>query len=204
MIKHIYATFLDPAMAERAGGALLDHGVLSENISIVFPLGHAKPGVGQPEQFTENLAKSGITTTTPGDALRGSETGAGIGLVAGALAALAVIFLPGVGLVVGGGALAIALGGVAGATAAGAIAGGMTGYLKDQGVPIEHAEEFQHIIIGGGAMITVSPQDEAVGTLEIESVLEKYDGVIAIYPAPTSTIGVIEADEEKRVGALRW
>ncbi len=49
--------------------------------------------------------------------------------------------MPGVGLVVGGGALALAIGGALGTTAAGAVAGGMAGYLKDQGVSETDANE---------------------------------------------------------------
>ena len=47
---------------------------------------------------------------------------------------IAALFVPGVGWVLGGGALASAIVGAAAATAAGAAAGGVYGYLKDQGL----------------------------------------------------------------------
>jgi hypothetical protein len=177
-MKSTYATFTDPKMAERAGGALLDHGLRAEHLSIIFPEGYEASEKGHDP---ERKAEHGITTTTSGDAASGSAKGAGIGLAAGALAALAAVFIPGVGLVIGGGALAIAIGGVAGTTAAGAIAGGVTGYLKDQGVPDEAVAHYTRVLNSGGAMVSVTPTDEDVDNLTVESILQKYDGTIATY-----------------------
>jgi hypothetical protein len=183
-IKNTYATFDDPHMAEKAAGALLDHGMKAEHISIVFPEGYGQDARDETknEEKSEQMAKSGITTTTVGDAAAGSAKGAGVGLAAGALAALAAVFLPGVGLVLGGGALAIAAGGVAGATAAGAVAGGVAGFLKDQGVPDDSIEVYNRVLKSGGAMITVSPTDENITTVTIEAVLAKYGGSTSSYP----------------------
>lgn len=86
---------------------------------------------------TDMAAKHGISTTTPEDAGSGAVKGAGIGLGLGAVAAIASLLVPGIGLVTGAGALATALGGAALTAGAGAIAGGVTGYLKDQGVPVK-------------------------------------------------------------------
>lgn len=190
---HTYATFTDPHMAEKAGGALLDHGVMAEHISIVLPEGfgpHDREEI-EDEIDMERKASTGITTTTIGDAASGSVKGAGIGLVAGTLAALAAVLIPGVGLVLGGGTLAIALSGVAGATAAGAFAGGVTGYLKDQGVPEQAIKHFHTILESGGAMITVSPTDERIDVSRIESILQKYDGIVSWYPQGASEVVMI-------------
>jgi len=183
MTNTVYATFTNPDMAQKAAGALLDHGVRSEHISIVFPEGYVydKDGKLETESESEHTAEKGITTTTAADAGSGAAKGAGIGLAAGALAALAAVFIPGVGLVIGGGALAIAIGGAAGATAAGAVAGGVAGYLKDQGVSDEYVEHYNQVLGSGGALITVSPTDEKVDTLTIEGVLAKYEGIISVH-----------------------
>ncbi len=183
-IRNTYATFPDPDMAEKAAGALLDHGVRAEHISIIFPEGYKSRWSDSPEERedSEKTAKSGITTTTAGDAASGSIKGAGVGLAAGALAALAAVFIPGVGLVLGGGALAIAMGGVAGATAAGAVAGGVTGYLKDQGVPADAVEEYGKVLASGGAMITISLTDEEIDMTTIDSLMAKYGGSVTSYP----------------------
>ena len=188
-MNNTYATFRDPAMAEKAAGALLDHGIKPEHISIVLPeaYGNAYKANADGGTKSEHMAKQGITTTTPADAASGSAKGAGVGLVAGAVAALAAVFIPGVGLVLGGGALALALGGMAGTTVAGAIAGGATGYLRDQGMPPEKVEEYSSVLGTGGAIVTVSPVDEKVDNATIEEMLRKYDGNVSSYAHRTPT-----------------
>ncbi len=122
----------------------------------------------------EKSAKEGISTTTGADAGVGAAKGAGWGLGVGILAALASIAVPGVGLVLGGGALAAALGGLVATTGAGAVAGAVTGYLKDQGVEEHVAQDYQKTVEQGGAMLAVSlpsgPVDEAKG----RDILSKY------------------------------
>ncbi len=188
-MKNTYATFTDPKDAERATGALLDHGVRAEHLSIVFPESYADATYEVDKRFydgndpdngrSEEMAKSGITTTTIGDAGIGMAKGAGIGLVAGTVAALASVLVPGVGLVLGGGALALAIGGMAGTTAAGAVAGGVTGYLKDQGVPVNDTAVYEGVLRAGGALVTVSPTDENIDCDEICAILAKYNGKVS-------------------------
>ena len=190
MNNTVYATFTDPEMAKKAMGALLDYGIRAEHISVVLPEGYTDKSdrnlTDQEEKF-EHQAESGITTTTSADAASGAAKGAGIGLAAGALAALASVFIPGIGLVVGGGALALAIGGLAGTTAAGAVAGGVTGYLKDQGLPEEAVSHYENTLVSGGAVMTVSPTDENLAESTIEEIIGKYQGVTSRYPANAST-----------------
>jgi hypothetical protein len=178
MTNTIYATFSDPNMAVKAAGALFDNGVRKDHMSIVLPEAFATEHNDWEYggEKSENMAEHGITTTTAGDAASGAAKGAGIGLAAGILAALASVFIPGVGLVLGGGALAIAIGGAAGTTAAGAVAGGATGYLKDQGVPDSAIEDYHRILGSGGALMTITPTDETVSTSTIEGIIVKYNG----------------------------
>ncbi len=84
------------------------------------------------------------------------------------------MFIPGIGLVVGGGALATAIGAAAGATAAGAVAGGAYGYLKDQGMPEAAARSYSQNLEQGGAIIAVQVPSGNVDQATIESVLSKY------------------------------
>ena len=119
-------------------------------------------------------AKSGISTTTPADAGVGAAKGAAVGLGVGAIAALASLMIPGIGLVVGGGALAIALAGAAGATGAGAVAGAVTGYLKDQGVEEHIATEFANTVQSGGTMFAVQVPSGKVDEAQARSILDKY------------------------------
>lgn len=179
-----YATFTNPEMAEKAAGALLDHGIKAEHISIVFPDGYSSHTHQElkDQASHESTAKSGITTTTAADAGVGAAKGAGIGLGVGALAALASVFVPGVGLVLGGGALALAIAGAVGTTAAGAVAGGVNGYLMDQGVPADAVEVYNRVLTGGGALLTVSPTTEHVDPTEIEGLILKYEGTVTTHP----------------------
>jgi len=196
MNNTIYSSFEDPAMAEKAVGALMDHGVSKENISVIFPEGYnsryaANADMDDDDNVddidkTEKAGKEGISTTTGADAASGAAKGAGIGLGLGVLAGLASVFVPGVGLVLGAGALATAIGGAAGATAAGAVAGGVTGYLKDQGVPDDVVQNYGRVINNGGALVSVTPTDDDVDVAEINSVLAKYNGTTNSYASRVS------------------
>lgn len=277
MTNTIYASFPEAGLAEKAAGALLDHGVRSEDISLVwkrdqdntsvtsvhpvhpevgsgvsgtggpigttgvtsqssvppvvggrtFEGGVATPGLAggfdhdpqtaEPANYdstdllggddatsrltTDNeataqaateptvtygegtvndedtglSAKQGISTTTAADAGAGAVAGTAIGATIGVGAALASLFIPGIGLVVGGGALATALAGVAASAGAGAAAGALTGYLKDMGVDDQVAVDYEKAVENGGAMLSVTPnEDNGLNEIEIRSLLSKY------------------------------
>ncbi len=123
---------------------------------------------------TEKAAKSGITTTTPADAASGAAKGAGIGLGLGIAAAAAAMFVPGLGFVVGGGALAAAIAAAAGTTAAGAVAGGVTGYLKDQGIPDAPAMRYNDVWEKGGSIVTVHLPSNNLDEVTAHNILAKY------------------------------
>jgi hypothetical protein len=127
----------------------------------------------------EEVAKYGISTTTPADAGSGALKGTGVGLGVGILAALASLMIPGVGLVVGGGALAIALGGLAASAGAGAAAGAVYGYLKDQGMEEPIARDYSQIVQNGGALLAVQYPSGPVEETEIRQILTKY-GVASV------------------------
>jgi hypothetical protein len=241
----IYGSFIDPDHAERAAGALMDHGLHDYDLTLLIherdldkdtdearrqqneleshQLGDPKggyayadtpgrfikgpddglnvpgrtgvheelmAGANQPDATTYNIppkhlddgenlqrtdlvAKSGLSTTTAGDAGSGAVQGAAVGLGVGVLAAMAAIFVPGVGLVAGAGALATAIAGTVGAAGAGAITGGAVGFLKDQGVPDEALTVYREAYSAGGAILAVN-LPEKVDRFEIEAVLAKY------------------------------
>ena len=253
-MAHLYASFADASLAEKAAGALLDYGVRQEDISVVandqygqaresytggtadtayaapgtstgafgtegasagYPtaapaLGtdtvttgrnvgvYDNPATGTPGMGTtalagdinpldqggtdsyaaqgdvETAAKHGISTTTAEDAGAGAVKGTGIGLGVGILASLAALTIPGFGLVLGGGALAAALGATALTAGAGAIAGGTTGYLKEQGVPADAAERYHGAVTNGGAVLSLNIPSGKVDQATAESVLAKY------------------------------
>ncbi len=173
---NIYASFNDTTMAKDAVGALLDHGVDKDDITLVLPVNPERDLDEETERAENTLesAASGITTTTRDDAMVGATKGAFVGFGVGSIAALASILIPGVGLIVGGGALAMALVGAGAATVAGSVAGGVVGYLKDQGVPEEESQRFSNVYEQGGAILNVSAPSNGVSPMTIEEVLGKY------------------------------
>lgn len=191
MANTIYAAFADPSQAEKAAGALLDHGVRPQDLSVVrshsgdltVTTSHGTVGRssdGYPDVITdtsgdvEASAKQGISTTTAADAGAGAIKGTAWGAGLGALAVLAALVVPGVGLVLGGGALASALGAVAASAGAGAVAGAVTGYLKDQGVDEDVAHHYESTIGAGGALLAITLPSGDVGEAEAQAVVDKY------------------------------
>jgi uncharacterized membrane protein len=193
----VYSSFQTSEAAEKAIGALLDHGVDGKDVSVLFHEGYetaAKWKDANTVEIAMNTAETGITTTTAADAGVGAAKGAGYGFGIGALAALACVFIPGVGIVLGGGALAVALGATAAATGAGAIAGGVTGYLKDQGIEPQFVEEYASSINAGGAVVSVMTPSNNVDSSTVSAILAKYGSTDARgYPSriPVTSASVV-------------
>jgi hypothetical protein len=197
MSASIYASFATADMAEQAIGALLDHGVRGEDIGVVFheDYSHVQTSdTSEESREIRNTAEQGLTTTTPQDAASGAAKGAGIGLGVGVLAGLATLIVPGFGIVLGGGALAAALGAAVGTTAAGAVAGGAYGYLRDQGVEEATIHRYSTVLSGGGAIVSVVVPSNDVDGATIEGVLAKYGGadVARNRPADVSNMAVVQ------------
>lgn len=220
-LQTIYALFQDVADAERAIGALQDHGVAAANIGVATrrtaeeeEAGRVRTGFtrltddqtlrqGEPEvayeaqpgtlppaaiastaapitsvdttQNVDAVGKAGLTTTTPQDAAAGAAVGTGVGLVAGLLAAAAALTIPGFGLVLGGGVLAAAFGATVATTAAGAAVGGVTGYLRDMGMPEHAAVNVNDRLREGDYLLTANVEPTRYD--EIKQLLVKYNAV---------------------------
>ncbi len=218
-LQTIYALFQDVADAERAIGALQDHGIPAANIGVAARRAaeedeagrirtgftrltddqavrqgepgatyEAQPGTLPPvalantaapvssvdtPQNVASVGKEGITTTTPQDAAAGAAVGGGVGLVAGLLGAAAMLMIPGVGLVLGGGALAAALGAAVATTAAGAAVGGVSGYLTDMGMPQQAAANVHDRLVEGDYLVTVAV--DPIRYDDIKQLLLKYN-----------------------------
>ncbi|MBS1705859.1 MAG: hypothetical protein JST40_08295 [Armatimonadetes bacterium] len=185
MRETIHVAFNSVDTATRAVGALLDHGVEPVDISVFVkdPPADWNDRIASGADI-EHHATGGITVTTPKDAAEGAAKGAGIGLGLGVLAAVASVALPGVGLVVGGGALATAITGAAATTAAGAVAGAAFGYLKDQGIDEESSRTFSDHLDKGGALVSVSVPSNDHSVDEISAILGKYVDQDVLQPVP--------------------
>lgn len=123
----------------------------------------------------EAVGKEGITTTTPQDAAAGAAVGSGVGLVAGILLGAAALAVPGVGLVLAGGALATAMGAAAATAAAGAVAGGVTGYLRDMGMPEQAAQEAAARLHEGDYLLSIVADSARYD--DLKQLLIKYNAV---------------------------
>ncbi len=183
----LFASFTNPSMAEKAAGALLDHGAAQADISIVANESYATQrvtGDGIENKQSENAAKGGISTTTGGDAALGAAKGTMAGIGLGILAAAAAITLPGIGLVIGGGAMAAALAAAGATAAAGAAAGGVIGYLKDQGVDDQMLTHYSNSFVSGGSILAIAVPTGTLSAIEVENYLVKYGAEnIATYNA---------------------
>jgi len=179
MRRNIYAVFSDVGSARSALGALLDHGAKPEDISLIVREAYIDHFEGKDSSASDvkHSVEQGISTTTGADAVSGAGKGAGIGLGLGAVAALVSLFVPGVGLVIGGGALAGAVAGAAGTTAAGALAGGVTGYLKDQGFSEDKTMEYVDSFEDGVAILGISVPSDRVDASTAEAIFGKYQDV---------------------------
>jgi hypothetical protein len=122
----------------------------------------------------DSVAMNGITTTTAADAGAGAVAGTEVGLGLGVLAGIASLVVPGVGLVIGGGALALAIAAAVSTTVAGAAVGGLVGYLKDQGVTDVDATRLGQSVGTGGAILALTIPSNGVDLAEAELVLNKY------------------------------
>ena len=100
----------------------------------------------------------------------GAVIGAGLGSVAGLLAGIAALAIPGLGPVLAAGPLATALGGML----AGGAVGGIIGALATVGVPEEYAREYATSIEQGSTLVTV--HTDPLGRDAVERVLVAHGG----------------------------
>lgn len=174
----LFASFNTIADAERAAGALLDQGARKEELSVVS---HSDGSAVLSSGHAEDVAKHGITTTTGADAAMGAAKGLSVGMGVGILGTLAALLIPGVGLVLGAGAVATAL---AGTAVAGAAAGGIVGFLKDQGMNEEAAAEYHARVAAGGAILSLGVPSGSLSEADAEALLVKYDAVGVFTSSP--------------------
>ncbi len=121
-------------------------------------------------EFEETKDDATATEDAKSGAIKGSMIGAGLG----AVAVLAAFIVPGVGIVLGAGALASAIAGVAATAGAGAAAGAIVGYLKDMGVDEEVAGEYGEAIQQGGAVLAVTLPSGEVDKEEAAALLREH------------------------------
>jgi len=184
MAQRVAAIFDSRAEAERAADALVDLGAERDQISLLArgeegadaqsSMEQANHGDGMVKQGdhgegmvepAREVGDSGaaLTTTDGGDVAQGATIGAVAGIAAGLLA----LTVPGIGLVLAAGPLAMA-------AASGAIAGGVFGGLRDIGINEHHAQGYEEHVRGGGVLLTgVIPH---ANETQVRAVLEEHGG----------------------------
>jgi len=148
MKKTIVGYFDQYAQAQDAVRSLVDTGFSRSDISLVA------------SDPTGEYAKSDAVTSTDLGATSYTAAGAGTGAVLGGIGGLLVgigaLAIPGIGPVIAAGPIVTTLLGAG----VGAAAGGLIGVLIDAGIPEDEAQYYAEGLRRGGAVITVSTEDE--------------------------------------------
>jgi hypothetical protein len=147
----IFSAFEDWGDAQQAVGALLNRGAHKDDIDLVTS-----------ERY--QAADRGFSDDAPG-ATRSTAASPNSKLV------------PGVGLVIGEGALAAA----AVATAEPSIAGGIVSYLVDQGVSVDSVRIYQETVKHGGALLALRIPSNDFTELDAFEILAEYHATQNVY-----------------------
>jgi uncharacterized membrane protein len=145
--------------ATRALDRLNELGYGKDHISVVAP---------------ENMVKDKLTGDF-GTSEDTAKSGAIMGGLAGLLLGVGVILVPGVGPILGAGALATAIGSTAVGAGLGAAAGGLRGALAEMGVPEAEATVYEEGVQKGGILVTVITDGERIQ--EVKDTFRKFNTV---------------------------
>lgn len=162
----ISAVFDDRSEAERAVAELRAAGVQDSALSVIARREGAEGDFGDAD------------TTDVDDQGEGALKGAIGGGAVGALLGIAALAIPGVGPLIGAGAIASSAipGAAAIGAGAGAIAGGLTGLLTDHGVDENDAKYYGERINTGGIFLSVDAQEAGIGAEQLRDILYRNGG----------------------------
>jgi stress response protein YsnF len=164
MTKTVVALYESFSAARRAVEELKAAGIPDSSISIAA---HDRD-----ERYAREL---GVEQRHDSKADDGAGTGATAGAVigggAGLLAGLGMLAIPGIGPIVAAGPLVAALTGAGVGAATGGIVGGLVGL----GIPEDHANRYAEGVRRGGALVTVTTDENDAA--RVESVLDRHDPV---------------------------
>lgn len=146
MNKTVVGYFDHYHQAQDAVRSLVDTGFPRKDISLV-----ASDPTGEYAKATSTTDPNELSYTAAG-----AGTGAIVGGIGGLLVGIGALAIPGIGPVIAAGPLATTLLGIG----VGAAAGGLIGILMDLGIPENEAHYYAEGLRRGGAVVTVSTQDE--------------------------------------------
>ncbi|MGE5507063.1 MAG: general stress protein [Chitinophagales bacterium] len=139
----VIGVFGSEAYAERAVRALKDQGFTGNEISIV-----SKGGEEEDDHGELSMGGGGNDLTS------GAVTGGALGGVAGLLAGVGALAIPGLGPIVAAGPIAAAL--------SGAVAGGLAGGLVDWGIPESRGRFYADQVKAGQVLALVKTGSDKV------------------------------------------
>ena len=188
MMTHtIVGFFPTRERAESAVSELLREGFTRDDISVVAS---NKSDLPSRSADTPNLGPVTETGST-------NDTGekAAIGGMAGFIAGIVALAIPGIGPVIAAGPLAMALTGAA----AGAATGGIIGVMTNDGVPEDAAKRYSRAIGAGHVMVTVRASagraDDAAGILDRSGAVEIDEPAERVQSTPT--VGTVSSEGVK-------
>ena len=112
----------------------------------------------------EKSMDSGAASFGDQNLAEGTYTGGALGGIAGLLAGVGALLIPGIGPIVAAGPIA--------ATLTGVVGGGLAGGLIDYGIPEERGEYYEEQVRQGGILVSVKSSDERID--EAASILRHY------------------------------
>lgn len=143
--------FKDKESAERAYQSIASRGYSKEDTNVIMSDTTRSTYYPEGSEGTSALADKTLE-----DAGAGAAIGGTLGAIIGGIAAIGTsVVLPGLGLIVAG-PLAAAFAGAG----AGGLTGGLIGALVGNGVPEEHASEYEEGIKNGGVFMGVHPRNQ--------------------------------------------
>jgi len=148
MSKVVVGVFHDRNQAEEALKNLKEQG-FDRDISLIAK--DEQQGGGQGGMGGQDLSE-------------GTFTGGALGGIAGLLAGVGALLIPGVGPIIAAGPIA--------ATLTGVVTGGIAGGLIDYGIPEERGEYYEEQVRQGGILVSMKASDEKVE--EAASILRQY------------------------------
>lgn len=150
MAKTVLGVFDDTAQAEKAVDDLQRKGYRKDEISIVAKESVAKGRETQGQDEGRGTATMGTDQNLSG----GIATGGAIGGIAGLLAGVGALAIPGIGPIVAAGPIAAAL--------SGAVTGGIAGGLIDWGIPEDVGQRYEQRVREGKIVAMVRTDDNKV------------------------------------------
>jgi uncharacterized membrane protein len=146
MAKTVAALFDNHTTAYSAVQDLVDHGFARDTIGVM----------SRDDTVSDGTATTRVATPGgPSGVAQGAGIGAALGGLSGVIVGLTALTVPGVGPVIAGGLLALALTGAG----MGALTGGLVGALTEVGIPKEHVHYYSEGLRRGGVLVVVATTD---------------------------------------------